>query len=168
MNAKRLTHICTTYVPTGQNEVKIKSLQERSDQIRPDQASSKPSDAGAMELTQFQFPVVGKVKVWFVPKARDTEWRTAFPGLDITAEFRKVYAWLQANPTKRKTPRGMPHFLFGWLERAQNRGSVSPIRPAVVNREVADLAESTERRLASQRKVTPATAEELAALRRHA
>jgi hypothetical protein len=169
MNAKRLTHICATYVPTAQNEVKIKSLQERSDpdQIRPDQASSKPSDAPAMELSHFQFPVVGKARTWFAPKARDAEWRTAFPALDVTAEYRKAYAWLQANPTKRKTPRGMSHFLFAWLERAQNRGAVTPIRPEVTNKAVADLAASTARRLASQRQVTPATAEELAELRRH-
>lgn len=70
--------------------------------------------------TPFQFPVVGKTKVWFAPKARDTEWRTCFTGIDVTVEYRKAYAWLQANPTKRKTPRGMSHFLYGWLERAQN------------------------------------------------
>jgi hypothetical protein len=87
-----------------------------------------------MELTPYQFPVVGKSTTWFAPRARDAEWRAAFPGLDVTAEYRKAYAWLQANPTKRKTPRGMAHFLFGWLERAQNSGrtgvaSGTPYRP---------------------------------------
>lgn len=114
MNAKRLTHICVTGEPTGQKE---KSDLVLSD---PESASSRQSDAPAMETTQFQFPVVGGTKVWFAPKARDTEWRTAFPGIDVTAQYRLAYAWLQSNPTKRKTPRGMSHFLFGWLERAQN------------------------------------------------
>ena len=38
-----------------------------------------------------------------------------------TEEARKALAWLQANPGRRKTPRGMPRFLFGWMERTQNR-----------------------------------------------
>jgi hypothetical protein len=155
MNAKRLTHICATGEVTGQKE--------KSDLVsdpESDSASSRQSDAPAMELTQFQFPVVGKARVWFAPKARDAEWRKAFPFLDVTAEYRKAYAWLQANPTKRKTPRGMSHFLFGWLERAQNRrgGTVTPIAPV-------DLVASTDRKLAATRTVTPATPEQIAELR---
>jgi hypothetical protein len=46
----------------------------------------------------------------------------AFPGVDVPAEYLKADSWLAANPTKRKTPRGMPKFLNGWMERAQNRG----------------------------------------------
>ena len=31
-------------------------------------------------------------------------------------------AWLSANPTKRKTRRGVQRFIVNWLSRAQDRG----------------------------------------------
>ncbi len=51
-----------------------------------------------------------------------SEYRATFPGLDVEGECRKALQWTRDNPTRRKTARGMPKFLFGWLERAQNGG----------------------------------------------
>lgn len=45
-----------------------------------------------------------------------------FPGLDVLGETRKAEAWLQANPGRWKTPRGIARFLFSWLERANDWG----------------------------------------------
>jgi hypothetical protein len=50
-------------------------------------------------------------------------WREAYPGIDVLGEVRKARAWLEANPTRRKTHRGMPAFLVSWLNRAQDRGA---------------------------------------------
>ncbi|HXJ70634.1 MAG TPA: hypothetical protein VNM39_17150, partial [Verrucomicrobiae bacterium] len=71
-----------------------------------------------MELV---FPCVGTgdVKDWTLTPAQVAEWSTAFPGIDVTAECRKALAWIKANPTKRKTVRGMPAYLCKWLTRAQ-------------------------------------------------
>jgi hypothetical protein len=55
------------------------------------------------------------------------DWREAFPGVDVLGEVRKARAWLEANPTKRKTARGMPRFLVAWLGRAQDRGRAPPM-----------------------------------------
>ena len=41
-----------------------------------------------------------------------------YPDLDIHAEMRKIYAWLINNTKKRKTKRGMPKFLNGWINRS--------------------------------------------------
>jgi hypothetical protein len=49
-------------------------------------------------------------------------WKQAYPGVDVRAEIRKAHAWEQANPTRRKTPRGRMRFLNSWMERAQNDG----------------------------------------------
>jgi hypothetical protein len=35
-------------------------------------------------------------------------------------------SWLFANPTKRKTRRGMRKFVVGWLDRKQNEARSSP------------------------------------------
>lgn len=46
--------------------------------------------------------------------------RTAYPGVDVDAELCKARSWCLANGTRRKTVRGIPKFLNGWMERAQN------------------------------------------------
>ena len=52
-----------------------------------------------------------------------TCWQQAYPAVDIKAELYKVVAWCDANPTKRKTKRGVERFLNNWLDRAQNRSA---------------------------------------------
>lgn len=74
-------------------------------------------------MTLLVFPVVGVgPKTWVLTTARVSEWQESFPGLGIEAEARKALAWLNANPGRRKTARGMPAFLVRWLSRAVDSG----------------------------------------------
>lgn len=41
-----------------------------------------------------------------------------YPGLDVVAEMRKLVAWRENNPAKRKTNRGVNRFINGWMNRA--------------------------------------------------
>ncbi len=50
------------------------------------------------------------------------EWADAFPAVDVLAELKKAKAWLNANPTRGKTHRGMAKFIVGWLTREQDKG----------------------------------------------
>ena len=45
-----------------------------------------------------------------------------FPSIDVVQEFRAMYAWLDANKTKRKTKAGIKRFINSWLSRAQDKG----------------------------------------------
>lgn len=47
-----------------------------------------------------------------------TEFRTAYPRVDVAGELRKVRAWCVANPANRKTRKGVTRFLNAWLSRA--------------------------------------------------
>jgi hypothetical protein len=78
------------------------------------------------------FPTDGKTKAWALTAAKVSELRAAFPALDVMAECRKALAWLQSNPERRKTDRGMPRFLFNWMSRSQNS------RPSQRNGQPAD------------------------------
>jgi hypothetical protein len=69
------------------------------------------------------FPVVGKTREWPLLKSKVAEYQIAFPAMDVAAQMPKARQWAIDNPGKRKTAGGMPKFLFGWLERAQNRGA---------------------------------------------
>lgn len=84
----------------------------------PDTSGSKPSSGETFST------VAGKA--WEAPLDLLDGLATAFPGVSVPAECAKARVWLLANPTKRKTPRGMPKFLNSWMERAQNRGTQGP------------------------------------------
>lgn len=50
------------------------------------------------------------------------EWSGLYPAVDVMQELRKMAGWLDANPSKRKTKRGILRFVNGWLSREQDRG----------------------------------------------
>lgn len=82
--------------------------------------SSEPQ--ATPERLVMEFPVVGKDShQWQLTQPLLDELAAAYPGIDVLAECRAAKAWCYTNTTKRKTPRGMPKFLNGWMERAQNR-----------------------------------------------
>ena len=65
------------------------------------------------------FPVKGRPDRWQPSDEQVLAWMEAYSGrLDIKAECRRARVWLQANPAKQKTARGMPRFLVSWFNRA--------------------------------------------------
>lgn len=57
------------------------------------------------------------------------ELREAYPRIDLSAELKKMRAWLVSNPSGRKTRRGTPRFINSWLAKAQPAAPVGPVRP---------------------------------------
>lgn len=53
-----------------------------------------------------------------VPAAMLAELRAAYPKVKLRDELAKARAWSVANPSKRKTLRGVPKFLNGWMDKA--------------------------------------------------
>ncbi len=51
-------------------------------------------------------------------------WRDLYPRVDVVTELNKAVAWLEANPTRQKTIRGMPKFCVGWLNRSDAQRSI--------------------------------------------
>lgn len=49
-------------------------------------------------------------------------WEGLYPAVDVMQELRKMRGWLDCNPTKRKTKRGIGRFINNWLSRAQDSG----------------------------------------------
>lgn len=68
------------------------------------------------------FPCVGRDPQWALLDAQVQEWAALYPNLDVLDECRKALAWIQANQGHRKTAKGMPRFLVGWLNRSVERG----------------------------------------------
>lgn len=57
-----------------------------------------------------------------VPMDKITFWKDCYPGIDVERELRKMAAWCDSNPQKRKTKRGIDRFITNWLSREQDRG----------------------------------------------
>jgi hypothetical protein len=49
-------------------------------------------------------------------------WQHAFPEVDVFAELNVMATWLEANPTRVKTVKGMSRFCQSWLSRANQKG----------------------------------------------
>lgn len=56
-----------------------------------------------------------------VTNADVAEWVTAYPGVDVMQQLREMRTWCKANPTNRKTPRGINAFIVKWLGREQDK-----------------------------------------------
>jgi len=99
---------------------------ERETERERETDSAEPSaDAESPAPVVSGFLTSGKGVTWDLRVDLFGELQDAYPGVDILAEARKAKAWCMANPTRRKTARGMPRFLNQWLEKCQNgAGSV--------------------------------------------
>jgi len=117
-NAPAIT-ITTTTTSTEPSQASTKP--------KPDTSAATDSPSQALPETDerpvLEFPCDGKPPTWALVESQLAQWRDLYPSLDVDAECRKAYAWVLADPTNRKTARGMLRFLVGWLNRNQNRGS---------------------------------------------
>ena len=100
---------------------------------KPKPFCTEPADAVSVPPADvfLTLPLVGNVEHPIT--ATDVAfWRGTYPAVDIEQSFRSMRAWLTANPTRRKTPRGISRFVMAWLEREQNRGGSRAAKPAGV------------------------------------
>lgn len=58
---------------------------------------------------------------WKPTQTQFDEWSRLYPSVDVIAEFRNMRGWCNANPSRRKTARGITTFVNGWLSRTQNK-----------------------------------------------
>lgn len=100
-----------------------KSREEKKKETSAEpQAASAPADDEKPSPVVARLPCVGKgLPEYRVTEAQVTEWGTAFPGVDVPEQIRRMGVWLQANRAKRKTHKGTPRFIVSWLGRQQDQ-----------------------------------------------
>lgn len=82
-----------------------KNISPEADKSAPDAVIGLPT------VSEGDFPV---------SQAYIDGWAEAFPGVDVRQQLAAMRQWLLANPTRRKTKRGMRKFVVSWLDRRQN------------------------------------------------
>ena len=48
-------------------------------------------------------------------------WKQLYPAVDIRKELRKMLGWLEANPARQKTQKGIKRFVAAWLAKEQDK-----------------------------------------------
>ena len=91
----------------------------------PTPTRSLPADASP---TVFELPLRDGTP-YPVTEADLVKWKKFYPDVLILETLREQAAWLDSNPERRKTKRGMKRFINGWFLKEQN----TPAREEVAN-----------------------------------
>lgn len=90
---------------------------KRPDSDRIPTSSEQPSSPAVV-----LFPVSGTTKDWPLTTEYVEKLKELYPGVDIILQAKRALNWIEQNPTRKKTARGMSIFLSRWMERTQNSG----------------------------------------------
>lgn len=101
-------------------EEKIRKEEELNSITKDDTICSEP-EKSAPTPSGILLPLVDK-SVYNVPQEKIALWRETYPAVNVDQELRRMIAWLDSNPTKRKTRRGVERFINSWLARTQDSG----------------------------------------------
>ena len=66
--------------------------------------------------------------MWAPSDEQVAKWKTLYPAVDVDQELNAMVGWLDANPTRRKTKRGISRFCNTWLSKAQDKGGSPMVR----------------------------------------
>lgn len=104
-------------VSTDKNRIDKSRLDKsRADNIicsEPDKSAPNPSGI---------LIILNDKSYYDVPLEKITMWKATYPAVDVEQELRKMGAWCDSNPTRRKTKRGIEKFINNWLSRTQDSG----------------------------------------------
>lgn len=89
--------------------------------IPPESSARRSAEQPAGPPPVLSFILVDKSE-YGVEQDQVDRWAEQFPAVDVPQQLRAMQAWLEANPTKRKTRRGITRFIVNWLSKEQDRG----------------------------------------------
>lgn len=73
------------------------------------------------DLSGIRLPLIDGTD-YNVPLSKIEKWSVAYPAVDVKQQLQRMIVWLDANPNRRKTKRGIDRFINTWLSREQDRG----------------------------------------------
>lgn len=101
-------------ISNKRNEKELNNI-TKDDIICPEPEKSPPYTSGILlSLNDKSF--------YDVPLDKIALWKEAYPAVDVEQELKRMIAWLDNNPAKRKTRRGIERFINNWLARTQDSG----------------------------------------------
>lgn len=101
---------------TNNNNININSINNNNNNI-----ICSESDKSAPNPSGILLPLNDKT-FYDVSLDKIELWKEAYPAVDVKNELKRMIAWLDSNPTKKKTRRGVERFINNWLARTQDSG----------------------------------------------
>lgn len=87
----------------------------------PKSGSAQKTPKKPTEEAVFELPLIGGTE-YGVTQEQIDQWAELYPSVDVMQALRGMLGWLNANPTRRKTRRGITRFINNWLSRDQDSG----------------------------------------------
>lgn len=113
-------------LPQSAALIQSESESESESESNPD-ISAEPQATHAPPVVELP---LNDGDIYPVTQEQAAEWGSLYPAVDVMQQLRAMKGWLNANPAKRKTRRGILRFVNGWLSREQDRGRGAPAKPA--------------------------------------
>ena len=99
-----------------------KSQEEDKDKDKEDIAPllSPQGEVAQAQPAEISLPLISGALYPIYPADVD-HWKQLYPSVDIRKELRKMLGWLEANPTRQKTQKGIKRFVAAWLAKEQDK-----------------------------------------------
>lgn len=111
------------------NNTNINNINNNNSIIGAEPEKTPPDPSGIL------LPLKDKT-TYNVPLSKIEKWLAAYPAVDVNQELLKMIAWLESNPQRGKTRRGITQFINNWLSKEQDRGG--RYRQSVNNRSMSE------------------------------
>lgn len=98
-----------------EKEIELEKEIKKENTICPEPDESAPGRSGIL------LPLNDK-SFYDVPLDKISMWKETYPAVNVEQELKRMAAWLDSSPSKRKTKRGIERFINSWLARTQDRG----------------------------------------------
>ena len=105
-------------------EVPLRDREEtekETEREREREYCAEPQSDSTPENAVIQIPLVDQTDFGITEK-HIAEWSESFPAVDVLQQLRSMRQWCLANPTRRKTKRGVSAFIVSWLTKEQDKG----------------------------------------------
>lgn len=96
---------------------------EKESKVKEKKTCKRGADKSAAAPEQVVISLIqNDGNMYGVTERQIARWTELYPAVDIMQELRSMCGWLEANPTRRKTSRGIPRFINTWLSKEQDKG----------------------------------------------
>lgn len=114
------------------NQEQEQEQEQEQDQEKKDLSGAEENPPQTDEPIFISLPLSGGKVFFDVPESYLREQAGLYPAVNVEQEFRNMRGWLDSNPERRKTGKGVRRFITTWLQRCQD----SPKSPRPVQRDI--------------------------------
>lgn len=124
------TLLDTAGIPDGNQCVtRLPQVSIGKDSIDKDSINTICQELGAPDRKKAISLTLNDKSEYWIYGDQVEQWSQLFPAVDVMQELRKMKSWLDSNPSRRKTKKGILRFVNGWLSKEQDKGRVEHSKP---------------------------------------